>query len=140
MIRLVAAVAAVPLTLSACGSGSESSDEAPTPAGDDVEVVDTAAGLMLVSPTDAAATIDGAGDGLVILDVRTEEEFVEARIDGATMIDFYRADFRDALAELDPDAAYVLYCRSGARSARAKGFLESQGFTAVHDLGSIANA
>ena len=62
------------------------------------------------------------------------EEFVEARIDGATMIDFYRADFRDALAELDPDASYVLYCRSGNRSGQALEIMRELGFSDVQDV------
>jgi rhodanese-related sulfurtransferase len=87
-----------------------------------------------VSASDAAATIDAAPDDLVILDVRTPEEFDEGHIEGATLIDFYDPDFAEQLAELDPDVPYVLYCRSGNRSSGARATMAELGFTTVDDI------
>jgi adenylyltransferase/sulfurtransferase len=36
--------------------------------------------------------------------------------------------------ELNPEDELVMQCRSGARSARAAGFLREQGFERVHNL------
>ncbi len=129
--------------LVACGS-DDSADEA-APAAETVASVDggtvdggtvdeVAAGTVMVSPEEAAATIEAAPDGLVILDVRTPEEFAEARIEGATLLDFYRPDFAERLAELDRDVPYVLYCRSGSRSDQAFTMMRDLGFTSVQDV------
>jgi phage shock protein E len=135
--RASALAAVVALTVSACGGSSTDSvsdtPEASAPAS-------VAAGITLVSVDDAAATIAAAPDDLVILDVRTPEEFNEGHIDGAVMIDFYRDDFSAQLAELDPDVRYVLYCRSGNRSGQTTAIMEELGFQSVQDVdgGSLA--
>lgn len=38
--------------------------------------------------------------GLVVLDVRTPEEFAQGHLDGATTIDFYAPDFADKVADV----------------------------------------
>ena len=55
-----------------------------------------------------SAKFDDPPAGLVVLDVRTLEEFDAGHIDGATMLDFYRADFADRLAELDRDTYFAV--------------------------------
>lgn len=116
------------LTLAACGSETTA-----TTADDGTEAA-TASGIRLVSADEGAALLDDAPDDLVILDVRTPEEFSEARIDGAVMIDFYDDDFEAQLATLDPDATYLLYCRSGNRSGQTTEIMRTLGFTDVADV------
>jgi rhodanese-related sulfurtransferase len=65
-----------------------------------------------------AALIDTAETGL-LLDVRTDREFAMGHIRGAAQIDFYRDDFREELAKLDPNVPVYVYCRSGNRSGQA---------------------
>ncbi|MBK7758897.1 MAG: rhodanese-like domain-containing protein [Deltaproteobacteria bacterium] len=43
------------------------------------------------------------------------------------------------LGELDPNQSYVVYCRSGGRSAAAAALLKQNGFVNVVDLGGIGN-
>ncbi len=50
------------------------------------------------------------------------------------MIDFYRDDFADQLAELDKDVPYVVYCRSGNRSGQATSLMADLGFTDVAEV------
>lgn len=88
----------------------------------------------LVSPTEGQALMD---DGAVLIDVRTPAEFAEARIDGAVLIDVSAADFDDRIAELDPSIPYVVYCRSGNRSAAAVDRMTALGLTEVYDMGGI---
>ena len=45
-------------------------------------------------------------------------KFADGHIDGAVMIDFYADSFADDIAALDPDATYLVYCRSGNRSGQ----------------------
>ncbi len=133
----LAAALTASLALAACGG---SDDAAPTTEAPAVEAQTetaadtTASGIQVVSATDAAATIAAAPDDLVILDVRTPQEFDEGHIEGATLIDFYDPDFANQLAELDPDVPYVLYCRSGNRSSDARAMMAELGFTTVDDI------
>ncbi len=85
-------------------------------------------------PEAGAAIIDDPPPGLVVLDVRTSEEFADGHLADATMLDFYRDDFADRLAELDPDAPYLIYCRSGNRSGQTRALMEELGFTDVVDV------
>lgn len=131
---LFASIVVAGLTITACGGSDTSTatnvtSEVEVPAGDA-----PAAGLRRVSATDAKATIDNPPDDLVVLDVRTPEEFAEGHIDGAIMIDFYRDDFVAELAKLDPDVPYVLYCRSGNRSGQALDIMDGLKFHDVQDI------
>lgn len=76
-----------------------------------------------------------ADDNAKILDVRTEEEFIEGYIPDATNIDIYKGQgFIDRINELDKSKSYYVYCRSGARSAQACALMEQQGFENAYNL------
>lgn len=77
---------------------------------------------------------------VVILDVRTQEEFQETHVIGAQNIDWYQPDFKDRVAKLDKNAEYKLYCRSGNRSGQATTLMQSLGFKQVENLGSVSDA
>jgi rhodanese-related sulfurtransferase len=66
-----------------------------------------------------------------VLDIRTPAEYAGGHLRGALNIDFMGADFADRLAALDPDAPYLVYCRSGSRSARAMRVFGRLGFTRI---------
>ncbi len=70
----------------------------------------------------------------VILDVRTDGEFRQGYIKGATLLDYHAPDFRKRFAELDRDAIIFMYCRSGNRSSRVLNMADELGFKAVYDL------
>lgn len=91
-------------------------------------------GIRVVAAEQAARTIADPPAGLVILDVRTQEEFDEGHIEGAVVLDFYREDFAEELAQFDPDVPYVLYCRSGNRSSQARSIMADLGFQSVEDV------
>lgn len=95
--------------------------------------------LETVAPTDAAEVIASDGD-VIVLDIRTPEEYSAGVIEGAINIDFYDADFSDQLDTLDKDAHYVVYCRSGNRTGQAMGTFANLGFAEVTEIdGGIAN-
>lgn len=96
--------------------------------------------IELVSPADAAQVIADDPVGLVVLDIRTLEEFNEARLADAIMVDFYADDFADQLDTLDTDVPYVVYCRTGNRSSEAVKTMKDLGFVEVHEVdGGIVN-
>jgi phage shock protein E len=72
-----------------------------------------------------------------VIDVRTPTEFAAGHVSGALSIDVEAADFRERLAGLDRDTPYLLYCRSGRRSAIAAEILAEEGFTDVIDAGAF---
>jgi rhodanese-related sulfurtransferase len=70
----------------------------------------------------------------VILDVRTPAEFSDGHISGAINIDFYASDFKDQLSRLDLNKRYLVYCRTGIRSAQAAGIMAGLGFQNIYNL------
>jgi cytochrome c peroxidase len=56
---------------------------------------------------------------VVVLDIRTPEEFRAGHIHGATNINFRAAEFDRQIAALPKDTAYLLHCASGNRSTQA---------------------
>ena len=95
---------------------------------------DTDSKLELTSVADVAAIIAEPPADLMILDIRTPEEFVAGHIAGAINIDYYAADFEDRLGELDLTVPYVMYCNSGNRSSNALPLMDSIGFEEVYEL------
>jgi rhodanese-related sulfurtransferase len=72
-----------------------------------------------------------------IIDVRTPAETAHGTIAGAITIDFQAGDFRERVAELERDGSYLVYCRSGNRSAQAAAVMAELGFTDVVDGGGF---
>jgi len=102
-----------------------------------VAALGLALGLAACSPS--AGTIEVTSD-TVLIDVRTPAEFATGHLDGAINIDVQSADFDERIAQLDPAADYVVYCRSGNRSGQAITRMESLGFSKLVNGGSVASA
>lgn len=73
------------------------------------------------------------GEDLHFYDVREEHEYEEDNL-GAILIPL--GELPDHLDELEPlkDEEIIIHCRSGARSGRAVGYLQSQGFSNVRNV------
>jgi L-ascorbate metabolism protein UlaG (beta-lactamase superfamily)/rhodanese-related sulfurtransferase len=75
---------------------------------------------------------------VVVLDVRTADEFAEGHIEGAINIDQGKDDFmQKAKSALTTDKTIAVYCRSGRRSANAAGRLAAEGYKCVNLKGGI---
>ena len=72
---------------------------------------------------------------VVLIDVRTAEEFAEGALPGATRIE--TPDLAHNIEALAPrkDTPVVLYCRSGRRSSAAQEVLEKLGYSQVINAG-----
>ncbi len=91
-------------------------------------------GLHLVSPLRADEVIATQPTGLMILDVRTEPEFATGRLSEAINIDLYDSGFGSRLDRFDKEAPYVVYDRTGSRSAEATAAMAELGFTNVYEI------
>ena len=80
------------------------------------------------------------GPDTVVIDVRTPAEYDAGHLDGAVNLDVQSADFDSMLAELPADGEYVVYCKSGNRSAAATARMVDAGFTSVEDAGGMTEA
>ena len=69
---------------------------------------------------------------VVRLDVRTANEYAQAHIPGALLIDVTQADFMQKAEQLlHKDKTIALYCRSGRRSKNAAMQLAQQGYQVI---------
>jgi rhodanese-related sulfurtransferase len=130
-VRLAAAVTAGLLVLAACGG-----DDAGSTA-DAAGATASSSATEALTPEQARALLDERGDQVTLIDVRTPEEFAAGHLEGAVNIDAEDPSFADRIAELPTDGAYVVYCRSGRRSALAATAMREAGFTDVSDIGGI---
>ncbi len=87
----------------------------------------------------SAGSIEVTAD-TVVIDVRTPAEFAEGHLDGAVNIDVQGADFDAKVSELPTDGDYVVYCRSGNRSAAAIERMKGLGFTNLVNAGGLNDA
>ena len=97
---------------------------------------ETAEAKMILRDVGAAeaAELIVTREDLVVLDIRTPEEYAEGHIEGAVNIDYRGADFVEKIAELDPDKAYLFHCRSGGRSGESIPVLKKAGFAELYHL------
>ena len=73
---------------------------------------------------------------VIIVDVRTQEEYDEGYIENAILIP--NETINEAPSELpDKDAVILVYCRSGNRSKLAAAILVELGYTNVVEFGGI---
>ncbi len=72
------------------------------------------------------------GERLSILDVREPEEIALASFPGAIHVPM--GDVPSRLAELDPEAEWVIVCHHGMRSAQVAMYLARMGFERIANL------
>ena len=94
------------------------------------------AGYRNVTSEEAKELIDKKK--VVVLDVRTVEEFQAGHIPGATLIPVQELEVR--MGELEKDQPYLVVCRSGNRSVQASEILTGKGFTKINNLTEGMNA
>ncbi len=69
-----------------------------------------------------------------LVDVRTPEEFAEGHVPGSVNIPLDTIPLQLPLFMRKDNI--IVFCRSGMRSAQAKGFLDQQGFNNVFNAGT----
>ncbi|MDO4701315.1 MAG: rhodanese-like domain-containing protein [Erysipelotrichaceae bacterium] len=77
-------------------------------------------------------------EDVIIVDVRTPEEFKEGYIKDAINLPLDQLSTL-ALNKLDKNDKILVYCRSGNRSRQAANILVDLGYTNVYDFGGITS-
>ncbi|WP_353813335.1 rhodanese-like domain-containing protein [Agromyces sp. SYSU T00266] len=79
------------------------------------------------------------GADTVVVDVRTPAEYAAGHLDGAVNLDLTSGQLAAEIPALDAEGDYVVYCKSGNRSAQATALMEGAGLD-VTDAGSMQQA
>lgn len=90
-----------------------------------------------ITAEEAKEMIDRGGEEVVVVDVRTLEEFAAGHIENALLIPDYEVEEKAAVMLPDKEATILVYCRSGRRSEIASRKLISMGYINVYDFGGI---
>ena len=119
-IRIVTLALTASLALAACSATPESTLKE-TPGS---TVPFSGEHVSIDTWTEAAA-----GEDVIILDVRTPEEYAGGHISGAINVNLNSGSFETDISTLDPDASYAVYCHSGNRSRAAIDIMATLGIT-----------
>lgn len=109
------------LLLTACGQDKEN---------------DQGAVYVNITAEEAKQIMDSE-EGYIILDVRTQEEYDEGHIPGATQISHEEIAEKAEEVLIDKDQLILVYCRSGRRSKLAAEALAELGYTNTKEFGGI---
>jgi len=72
-------------------------------------------------------------DGALLIDVRSEAEYIDGHLEGALHIPYQNTDDLAQAIGDDKDRAVVMYCGSGRRVGLAIEALERLGYTNLHN-------
>jgi rhodanese-related sulfurtransferase len=87
--------------------------------------------LPLMTAAELESALDGP-DAPIVLDIRTQSEFDDGTIDGATLINEDHGP--EAVKDLDPNGHYAIICAGGWRSSQLATWMENHGFTDVTNV------
>lgn len=97
---------------------------------------DTSNNYSKISATEANNMMK-EDDSVIVLDVRTAQEYKEGHIEGALLLPNTEIASKASEILADKSATILVYCRSGNRSASAAQDLVDAGYTNVYDFGGI---
>ena len=109
------------MMLTACGQDTENNQEA----------------VYVNITAEEAKGIMDREEGYIILDVRTQEEYDQGHIPGATQISHEEIAEKAEDVLTDKDQLILVYCRSGRRSKIAAEILVDLGYTNIKEFGGI---
>lgn len=116
MKKMFSALLAPLLLLTGCGAGGE--------------------GYRQITQQEAKERMDAGG--VLVLDVREQDEYDDGHIPGAVLLPLGTIDETSAAETIgEKDAEVLVYCRSGNRSKQAAAKLAKLGYTNVYEFGGI---
>ena len=91
-----------------------------------------------IPPQEARRMMEGT-ESFTLLDVRTPQEYKQARIEGAKLIPVDELGSRAASEMPDKNKLVLVYCQSGMRADRAAKMLKQMGYVNVYNFGGIVD-
>lgn len=73
-------------------------------------------------------------NNVIIIDVRTPQEFANGHIKDARNINVADKNFSSRIDNLDKNDTYLIYCRTGSRSRYAVNMMEKLNFKTIYHL------
>ena len=78
-----------------------------------------------------ARALMAADPSIIVLDVRTKQEYERGHIEGAVRNNYFSFNFKKRLRALDRNRHYIVHCKSGHRSQGAVKHMLKEGFTQI---------
>ena len=97
----------------------------------------TAKAYKEIKPIDVKSEINSPMSKMILIDVRTPEEYASGHINKSINIPIQIFEEEMKAKNYPKDSFIVVYCKSGVRSKKAAQILDSLGFTNVYTLGGI---
>ena len=125
MRKWILILAATLSALSGCGMAADNTE---------AQAEESKGEYMQITQEEAKKMIDE--QEVIIVDVRTEEEYAQGHIENAVLVP------NESIADTPPDelpmdATLLIYCRSGNRSKQASQKLADMGYAQVYEFGGI---
>ncbi|MFQ5583631.1 MAG: rhodanese-like domain-containing protein [Calditrichia bacterium] len=118
------------ISIFALGCGTKQAEKnAATP----TNAAGSAAEIVNVNATKGLAILEKSND-IIILDVRTPQEFASGHIKGAININIGDSDFKSKIESLDRDKTYFVYCASGYRSGASVDLMKKLKFKHIYHM------
>ncbi|MCD8157525.1 MAG: rhodanese-like domain-containing protein [Clostridiales bacterium] len=92
--------------------------------------------ITKLNHAEAKKLLDG-DKNLILVDVRTKEEFEESYIEGARLLPLDEIEERAGEVLPDKNRQVMVYCQSGKRSKAAAEFLDNMGYKHIYDMGGL---
>jgi rhodanese-related sulfurtransferase len=128
MIRFLGCLAVVLLEMAACASASAGNVPNVKPEGNQMFVsieAEAANGMVLTNISNP---------GFAVVDVRSPEDFKAGHITNALNYEYNSPGFTIGISSLDKNKTYLVYCKTGHRSALAMDIMKKLGFSKVFCL------
>jgi len=97
----------------------------------------TAKAYKEIKPIDVKSELNSPMSKMILIDVRTPEEYASGHIDKSTNIPIQIFEEEMKAKNYSKNSFIVVYCKSGVRSKKAAQILDSLGFTNIYSLGGI---
>lgn len=91
-----------------------------------------------ISPKEVYESLE-KDKSVILLDVREGYEYKNGHIKGAKLLPVGEISIKLKAMNIPKDKKIIVYCQSGARSARACSMLEAEGYEQVYNLGGISS-
>lgn len=88
--------------------------------------------VKVVNGPEAKKLLDQRPD-IIVLDVRTPQEYAGGHLKNAQLMDFTAPDFAQKISQLNPAKTYLVYCAVGGRSKKATNLMQQKGFKQIFD-------